>query len=191
VSYPPGTLSISEAVNWLASREHDESAYWYAVHGGAWRKICEAVRTGKLPGYIRASGQSHKADPAQFALWQDYISIQIREPEFVAETAKETIHFSPSNLVGFNFSPAPIERRLSGPLFFVESELEAAFPEKQAQEASKMRQDILQAAEELWPYGIPEGLSVKVRDDDIRKHLDKKGLGKPSSKTIQRAFRGK
>jgi hypothetical protein len=153
VSYPPGTLSIREAVNWLASREHDESAYWYAVHGGgAWRKICEAVRTRKLRAYILADGQSHEADPAQFAILQDYISIQTREPKFVAETARETIHFTDLGVLPV---PPPRERRLSGPLFFVERDIEAVFgaePEEPSKRGRKAKYDWAAIRAQMFKY---------------------------------------
>jgi hypothetical protein len=53
-----------------------------------------------------------------------------------------------------------------------------------------LRQAIRQAAKELWPNGVPTGLSNKFRDDKIRENLSTKGLRKPDDRTIRRAFGG-
>jgi hypothetical protein len=56
--------------------------------------------------------------------------------------------------------------------------------------APGLQQAVLGVVDELWPQGVPVGLHVQSRDDQIRKALKAKGIpAKVGVSTIQRAFR--
>lgn len=59
-----------------------------------------------------------------------------------------------------------------------------------ANETAK-RSGILDAARQLWPDGIPAGMTVKERDNAIMAFLERKGVLAPSARTIRRALQDK
>lgn len=58
-----------------------------------------------------------------------------------------------------------------------------------AEATSAKRAGIHSAARELWPEGIPKGMTVKERDAAIMAYLERNGLAAPSSRTIRRALK--
>ncbi|QGZ93508.1 hypothetical protein [Terricaulis silvestris] len=54
---------------------------------------------------------------------------------------------------------------------------------------SAKRAGIKDAVNQVWPEGIPKGLTIKERDGAIMAFLERNGVTAPSAKTIQRALK--
>jgi hypothetical protein len=129
---PQGTLSIAEAVDWLARRRDDEWTIWSALQQVAWVEIREVLRKGILRAYVLDSaGQSHEADRAQFAAPAPYgfdqppmmLSLQW----FRATTTRRITHFGKTHML--RLLQEDREEQVSGKLFFFLTDLKDVFGE--------------------------------------------------------------
>jgi hypothetical protein len=134
---PQGTLSIIDAVNWLAQRRDDEWTIWSVLQYVAWREICDAVRAGRLPAYVLDSArQSHEADRAQFAALGDQpiYGLDFRQFASTALESLDTSCFPGKALIPGTPRILPTlfdvrTRKVSGKLFFFLTDLEGVFGE--------------------------------------------------------------
>jgi hypothetical protein len=157
-SLPAGALSLTEAIRWLANRKYDGWQF------SAWPELRDAIRTRRLRAYVLDSGnQSYEADPAQFAALEQY-DLLLDCREFVAAapydreiTYREmTYSYVPSSPTGFlrlgdipslQWQVRRQKRRIPGPLFILERDLEKAFGEAPETIEAKCRD---------WLAGLPE-----------------------------------
>jgi hypothetical protein len=174
--FPQGTLSIIEAVNWLAQRRDDE---WTKQE--AWRAICEAIRKGTLPAYVLdQGGRSHEADRAQFASLHDrdpMYELSFREFEGAPLQGRDVTYFPSPARARMLLTVSEHDRRVSGRLFFFESDFEAVF----CTEKDEAPDDI-EAECNTWLAALPEHPRLKKKQaferfNRFRREADRKTIG--------------
>lgn len=69
------------------------------------------------------------------------------------------------------------------------SDLPSQETSPEVEQTSAKRAGIQDAVRELWPDGIPKGMTVKERDVAIMTFLEQNGVTAPSSRTIRRALK--
>jgi hypothetical protein len=165
---PQGTLSIIEAVNWLAQRRDDEWTIWSVLQQVAWREIRDAVRKEILRAYVLDSaGQSHEADRAQFAALGDQDPMMLSLQEFLATTRRIT-HFGQTRML--HLLPADREDQVSGKLFFFLNDLKDVFGE-----GGKAAPSVAVATDEGGSHRETRSALASVTDAEIDDFL--KGTG--------------
>ena len=127
-SFPQGTLPIVKAINWIALRRDDKWTIWSVLQQVAWREILRGIRKGIFfPYVLNSSGQSHEADRAQFAALGNEFPISDLAFRQFASTTVESYNVSGFPRMTQILPPDITVRHVSGHLFFLESDFEAAW----------------------------------------------------------------
>jgi hypothetical protein len=126
--FPQGTLSIVDAINWVARRRDDEWTIWPVLQQVAWREIREGVLKRIFHPYVMDSaGQSHEADRAQFAALGDQGPISDLASRQFASTTLESLDVSGFPRMTMILPITVRSRHVSGLLFFLKSDFDAAW----------------------------------------------------------------
>jgi hypothetical protein len=156
-SLSPGQLRPSEAIHWLADRKYTDRLIPQLP---AWQELRKDLRTGRVPAYVLRNGVSHRAYQDQFASIGDIWWSGLDDRSFLSMETEvlETLMPNP-------FPPIQIVR-ISGPLFILEADLDAAYSEPPA---------TLEARCAAYLAGLPPTPRLKkaeTRAAFIKKHGD-------------------
>lgn len=161
-SLPNRALSADEAVDYLARRQASPGTYSFInAPREAWPRICEFIRTGKLPAYVRgADGHSYEAARAQFAGLLDYRNLDLRGHKFAATA-----------LQGRDW-------RVFGELFIMEADLAAVF----GSAVSRSDQELDAPGKKLFPPAREPELKAFL----VKFAREQESTGNPNNEKIAR-----
>jgi hypothetical protein len=203
VAYTPEWEAIGNALKRLAASAVSESE--------AKRDLCSAISDGAIAIRVRLAADRYRCLPAsvipgsdlplpldlspEHLDWQRSRPLQPwamaqRQPgEWVTTFASRAGHLVDRNIELIEVRRPDVGKVFGGPVSEAKSDPTRVLPKRESGAGAKSRA-VIQAIEQLWPEGVPAGLSAKDRNKRILEWLRTNGLSVPLNpeRAIQRAL---